>query len=180
MDKNNEDIQDIQEKDESSTESSLEKPKVKRNVNYVKTPAREEAFKKAREKRMSNIELRKNEKEQLLTEKNKELIKKKEILENKLVKKNERKLKDEISSLSNIIVEETIMKNKHPKKQKIIVYDESNTEEEESEEEPPLEIHYKSSSKKKDIEQNPKQHPVVQQAPNPSVTYWKNPNLYYY
>jgi len=74
MDKINEDIQDIQEKDESSTESSLEKPKVKRNVNYVKTPAREEAFKKAREKRMSNIELRKNEKEQLLTEKIKNLL----------------------------------------------------------------------------------------------------------
>jgi hypothetical protein len=46
--------------------SSLEKPK--NGKEYVKTPAREEAFKKAREKRMSNIELRK--KEQLLTEKN--------------------------------------------------------------------------------------------------------------
>jgi hypothetical protein len=125
---------------------------VKRNVNYVKTPAREEAFKKAREKRMSNIELKEKEKEQFLTETNKELVTKKEILENKLVKKNVRKLKDEIISLSNIIVEETIMKNKQPKKQNIIVCDESNTEEEESEEEPPLEIHYKSSYIKKDIE----------------------------
>ena len=83
--------------EESTSEESVSLEKPKRKINYIKTPARELAFEKARQKRAENIELKKKQKEELLAEKNKELIQKKQILEEKLVKKSGKKLKEEIN-----------------------------------------------------------------------------------
>ena len=67
-----EDIEEYDYDKESSDESKFEKPK--RNVNYVLTEKRKEAFERARIKRAKNIEKRKKGKKKKKI-KNKNLIK---------------------------------------------------------------------------------------------------------
>lgn len=92
IDKNeeNEEMEDMEE-------TTLERPSKRKNPNYVLTEARKQAFDKAREKRLANIEAKKKEKEELEKVKQEEVkekivkkaqqIKKKEAKENKIISK---------------------------------------------------------------------------------------------